>query len=115
MKVLLVKDVPNLGRTGEIKEVADGYARNFLLPKGLVTAASGAALNQVQQQKASAQRREAKALSDAQALAVRLGETEVHFKAKVGGQHRLYGSITSSDIADELTRQLGKPVDKHNI
>ena len=115
MKVLLNQDVPNLGRAGETKEVADGYARNFLLPRGLGTVATAGAVKQAAEQKRTVAKREAKVKAQVGSLAATLNQTQVVFKAKVGEQHRLYGSITASDIADEVGRKIGQPIDKRHI
>lgn len=115
MKVLLMQDVEHVGKAGDTKEVADGYARNFLIPRGLATPATKGVVNQATAQKQAEQRRQAKVLSDRQALARQIDKTEVVFKAKVGEQHRLYGSITASDIAEELGRKVGQEIDKRDV
>jgi large subunit ribosomal protein L9 len=115
VKVLLNQDVAGLGRAGETKEVADGYARNFLLARGLATLASEGALKQAAERKDVAQRREAKKKAEVGSLATTLSQTQVVFKAKVGEQHRLYGSITAADVAEEIGRQIGQVIDKRNV
>lgn len=115
MKVLLIETVPNLGKAGEIKEVPDGYARNFLLPRGLATAATASAVKQAATTKQAEQKRAARVVAERQELARKLNQTEVVFKARVGEQHRLFGSITASDIADELSRKVGQDIDKRDI
>jgi large subunit ribosomal protein L9 len=115
LKVLLTENVPNLGQAGESKDVADGYARNFLIPRGLATVATAGALKRVAAEKQVAQRKQAKAQAQVSTLATKLGATQVVFKAKVGEQHRLYGSITAADIADELSRKIGQPIDKRHV
>jgi large subunit ribosomal protein L9 len=115
MRVVLTKDVKGLGTAGQVKEVSDGYARNFLLPRGLATAATTSALGQVEAQKASQARKAAREESEARELANRLKETSLVIRAKVGEQHRLYGSITTQDIADALGAALGQPFDKRKI
>ncbi len=115
MKVLLTHDVPSLGRAGETKDVADGFARNYLLPRGLATIASEGALKQAAEQKKTLQKREAKAKAQVGTLAATLNQTQVVFKAKVGEQHRLYGSITAGDIAEEVSRKIGQTVDKRHV
>lgn len=115
MKVLLTQNVPNLGKAGEVKDVPDGYARNFLIPRGLAQAATAGAMKQAVAAKQAEQTRAAKATAARQALAGALGQTEIVFKAKVGEQHRLFGSITASDIADELSRKTGQEIDKRDI
>lgn len=112
MRVLLLKDVKGLGRAGEIKEVAGGYARNYLLPNKLVQPVTEGAVKQAQHIKeATASKQERKA-TEAKALAARLDGQTVTFKARSGEGERLYGSITSADIADALARAIGQPVDR---
>jgi large subunit ribosomal protein L9 len=115
VKVLLTKDVPNLGRAGETKDVADGFARNYLLPRGLGTVASEGAVKQAAEQKRTVAKREARVKAQVGSLAATLNQTQVVFKAKVGEQHRLYGSITAGDIAEEVSRKIGQAIDKRNI
>jgi large subunit ribosomal protein L9 len=115
VKVLLTKDVPNVGRAGETKDVADGYARNFLLPRGLATVATEGAVKQAAERKTLVQRREAKKKAEIGSLATTLNQTQVTFKAKVGEQHRLYGSITAADVAEEISRVIGQPIDKRDV
>lgn len=115
MKVILNKDVPGTGKAGEVKDVADGYARNYLLPRKLAVAASGGALKEVEQKKAAVQKKAAAEEAAARVLADRLTTAPVILTAKVGDQGRLYGSITSADIAEQLSAHLGQPVDKRKI
>ena len=100
MEVLLLKDVEQLGQTGEIKRVADGYARNYLIPRGLATFATPGAIKQAEQQRQSDARRQAKELDEAQALAQELDGRIITFQARAGESDRLYGSITNANIAD---------------
>ncbi|MCL4465837.1 MAG: 50S ribosomal protein L9 [Chloroflexi bacterium] len=115
MKVLLIADVKDLGKTGEIHTVADGYARNYLIPHRLAVTATEQNIAQANQQRAAEQRRAEKQANQAQDLAKRIDGTEVRFPAHVGEQDRLYGSITSADIADELARKIGQQIDRHHI
>ncbi|HVC33906.1 MAG TPA: 50S ribosomal protein L9 [Chloroflexota bacterium] len=115
MKVILTQTVPSLGHVGELKDVADGYARNYLIPRGLAKPATHGALKQVAVEKQAVARKQAKAQSEVKELATEVGRTQLVFKAKVGEQHRLFGSITAGDIADELSRQVGRPIDKHHV
>jgi large subunit ribosomal protein L9 len=115
MKVILSKDVQGTGKAGEVKDVADGYARNFLIPRKLAVPATGAALKTVEQRKAAEQRRADTEEANARKLADRLTSAPVVLTARVGDQGRLYGSITSADIADQLSAQLGQPIDKRKI
>ncbi len=115
MQVLFLKDVPGVGSAGQVKKVADGYARNFLLPQGLAVVASPGALTQAEAIKQSAARREAKTLAQAQEIASTLAQTTLTFRAKAGAGDRLFGSITSGDIAQALVREKHVTVDKHKI
>jgi large subunit ribosomal protein L9 len=115
MKVILNKDVPGTGKAGEVKDVADGYARNYLLPRKLAVPASAGALKGVEQRKAAESQKAAKEEAAAQALAERLTAAPVVVTAKVGDQGRLYGSITSADIAEQLSKLIGQPFDRRMI
>ncbi len=115
MKVLLLKDVENVGKTGEVKDVADGYFRNYLAPKGLAAPATASTLKQVADAKAAQARREAKEAAKNRSLADRISTTELRFRVKVGEQHRLYGAITAANIAERLQSQIGQPVDKRHV
>ncbi len=115
MKVLLLQDVKGLGKAGEIKEVADGYGRNYLLRNKLATLATSAEMAKVAGLKNVAKRKEERLAKEAQGLADRIAKTELVIKAKVGEQHRLYGSITSSDVAEALKKELGHEIDKRKV
>ncbi len=115
MEVLLVKDVEGLGEAGEIKEVAGGYARNYLIPRGLAVPADKAARKRAAALREAAARRRARQESEAQTLAERLSALTLQFKAKVGEKDRLYGSITSGDIAEAIEREIGQAVDRRRI
>ena len=115
MEVLLLKDVDQLGEAGEIKRVANGYARNFLIPRGLAVIATPGAVKQVEMQLESEARREAKELDEAQALAQALEGLSVTFQARAGESDRLYGSITNANIADALSEQAEQEVDRRKI
>jgi large subunit ribosomal protein L9 len=115
MEVLLLKDVEQLGQTGQIKRVADGYARNYLIPRGLATIAKPGAIKQAEVQRKSDARRQAKELDEAQALAQILDGRIVTFQARAGESDRLYGSITNANIADALAEQIDQDVDRRKI
>src|SRR5437764_12818685 len=102
MKVILLQDVDGLGKAGELKDVANGYARNFLVPKKLAAGATPQLLANYQQRIAAEQRRFEKQNEQNREQSERLGQITLTFKARVGGQGRLYGSITSQDIAAGL-------------
>lgn len=115
MQVLLLKNVPGVGNAGEVKKVADGYARNYLLPNKLAVPATEGAVKQAETIKEAVARREAKTLAEAQELAKILGQTTVTFYAKAGEGDRLFGSITSADIAEKLATEKHINVDKRKI
>jgi large subunit ribosomal protein L9 len=112
MKVFLKKDVPGVGKAMEVVEVADGYARNYLLPHDLAMRATEGRIKTAKQYAESQALRKQRARERAEALAEMLKETKLSFKVKAGETGRLYGSITSSDIADALERELGRELDR---
>jgi large subunit ribosomal protein L9 len=115
MQVLLMQNVPGIGTAGQVKKVADGYARNYLLPHKLAVAADDGAIKQAESVKAAALRREAKSKGEAEELGKMLSQISLTFRAKAGEGERLFGSITSGDIADALARDKGVTVDKRKI
>lgn len=115
MKVVFLKDVKGQGKKGEIKEVSEGYARNFLLPKGLVKPATDSAIKELEGQKKSELKRKEREKEEAQELGRRLAEMTVVIKAKSGEGGRLFGSITSSKIADELAAAKQIALDKRKL
>ncbi|MBA2557291.1 MAG: 50S ribosomal protein L9 [Chloroflexi bacterium] len=114
MKVILTSDVAALGKSGELKDVADGYARNFLLPRKLAVSASGGAYRAWQHDIASREEQRKRERGEAEIAAQRIGSTTLTMGVKVGEGGRLYGSITAKDIADALARR-GINVDRHKI
>lgn len=115
MEVLLLRDVPGLGSAGQVKKVSEGYARNFLFPRKLAVVASAGAVKQAKGIKQAAVRREAKTLAEAQELAGLLAQVTLTFRAKAGEAERLFGSVTSGDIAEALARERHITVDKRKI
>src|SRR5689334_17148833 len=115
MKVILTENVEKLGQTGDVKEVANGYARNFLFPRNLAIPATKGAMQDVTNRKATAARRAAQQLNTAQAAADRLRGLSVLLYARTGEQNRLYGSITSADVAQALQVQHNQTVDRRRI
>lgn len=115
MKVILLQDVDNLGKAGDIKDVANGYARNYLLPRGLAAGATPALLANQKQRIAAEQRRLEKQAELNRQQAEQLGQVVLTFKARVGREGRLYGSITSQDIAAGLRETQGINVDRRMI
>ena len=104
MKVIFLENVPNVAGAGEIKEVADGYGRNFLLPKKLAVPATPSIINDLEVQQRIRAKGQAELESEMRQLAEQLEGREIILKAKVGAQDRLYGSITSADIAAEMEK-----------
>ncbi len=115
MKVILLRDVPGLGGLGSVKDVADGYARNFLIPRGMAVAATKANLANLEQRLRSERERQAKQLKEAEELAAKLDGLEITLRAKAGSQGRLFGAITAADISRELSRAAGVEIDRHRI
>jgi large subunit ribosomal protein L9 len=105
MEVILREDVEKLGSRGSVVKVANGYARNFLLPKRLAVAASDANKKIVEQEREAHLRREAKAKTDAEDLAKLMANVKLTFRQKVGENNQLFGSVTAKDIADALEAQ----------
>ena len=115
MKVLFIKEVPGTAQSGEVKEVAPGFARNYLFPRRLATHVTPAALAHVDKMKNAAVRRVDKARADSEALAQRLGGAYVTLQARAGEEGRLFGSITNQDVAEALDLQYGITIDKRKI
>jgi large subunit ribosomal protein L9 len=115
VKVMLVKDVDALGRAGDVKEVADGYGRNFLLPRKLAVVAHRGIEAEAKRLRDAAAKREAKDREEAQALADEVGNKTVVLRLKVGEGDKVFGSITNSDIATGLQQQHRVEVDRHKI
>ncbi|HSG85452.1 MAG TPA: 50S ribosomal protein L9 [Candidatus Limnocylindrales bacterium] len=114
MKVILTQDVPKLGKSGEMKVVADGYATNFLIPRSLAVPAAGGAYRAWQHDIASREEKRQRERADAEIAATRIASTTLTMGVKVGEGGKLYGSITSKDIADALARR-GIEIDRHKI
>lgn len=115
MRVILLQDVPNLGRAGDVKNVADGHARNYLIPRGWVRPATEGEMKQLEQHKRSAAKNAVRQMETDQTLAARLAQITLTFKARAGEGTKLYGSITSADIAEQLSEVLGKEFDRRKI
>ena len=115
MQVLLLKDVKGLGHAGDIKEVAGGYANNYLLPHNLAQQVTDGAVKQAQVlQDAAARKKDRKAL-EAKALADKVNGQVVTFKARTGEGDRLYGSITNADVATALSKAIGQEIDRKYV
>jgi large subunit ribosomal protein L9 len=114
VKVILTQDVTSLGKSGDLKDVADGYARNFLIPRKLAVPAAGGAYRAWQHDIASREEKRQKERAEAEIAATRIASTTLTMGVKVGEGGKLYGSITSKDIADALARR-GIEIDRHKI
>jgi large subunit ribosomal protein L9 len=114
-KVLLTQDVTTLGNAGEVFAVAGGYARNFLLPRGIAVLATKGALKQAEEIKQTGLRRRAQERSNADAQAQMIGKQKLLFAANAGENDRLYGSVTAADIAERLSQAVGFEVDRRKI
>jgi large subunit ribosomal protein L9 len=115
MKVMLIKDVYKLGHAGDVKKVADGYGRNFLLPQGLAVVATAGALKQVEKIRKQAEIRRAKENAELQGLADQIKDVVLTFGAKAGDTGKLYGSVTTQDVATALSEETRFEVKKHQV
>jgi len=115
VRVILKAEVRGLGRTGEIKDVADGYARNYLLPKGLAIEATGGELKVLAQERQTEKTRKDRAHQDAEELAKRLGQVTLVFKLKAGDRGKTFGSVTAKEVADSLEKEAKAEIDKTKI
>lgn len=115
MKVVFLEDVPDVANSGDVKEVADGYARNFLIPRRLASLVTSLVTSQLEAQLSFRAEKQAQIADEFTKAANRLDGREITLKAKVGAKGRLYGSITSADIADELSKTSDLVIDKRKI
>ncbi len=115
MKVIFLQDVPNVARAGEIKEVASGYGRNFLIPQKLALLASSPAIILIEAQRKISARNQQQTGAELVEVANQLDGREIFLKAQAGAKDRLYGSITNADIAAELESATGLVIDKKKI
>jgi large subunit ribosomal protein L9 len=115
VRVLLTKDVENIGHAGDVKEVADGYGRNFLLPRKLAIAAGKGAEAEAKRLREAAVKRETKDRNEAQAVADDIDNKTVVVRLKIGAEDKAFGSITNQDIAGALKAQHRVEIDRHKI
>ena len=115
MKVILLQDVKGTGKKGQILDVADGHARNFLIPRKLATPATAEALNEHKKQEKSREIREQRLKEEAQATAEKMKTIKVVIPMLAGSQGRFFGSVTNKEIADALNEQFGIAVEKNRI
>ena len=114
MKIILKKEVANLGEAGDVVEVKSGYGRNYLIPQGFACAATQSALKQLEETKRQRAHKEAKLVADAQALAARIEAVALNLTAKVGENGKLYGAVTSAQVAEALAAA-GIEIERKNI
>jgi len=115
MKIVLLQDVPGTGKAGEIKEVSKGYAKNFLLPRRLALIATPTVTKQVESRLEKEKLEESIDREKLVELAQQIEGKEIRLKARLGAGERLFGSITASDVAEELSRAIGSAIDKKRI
>lgn len=115
MKVILLEDVKKLGKKGDVVEVKSGYAKNSLLPGGLATEATKTAVNQRNLKVQAANRRKEEELAEAKELGAKLNDKTIEIAVKVGENGKLFGSVTTKEIAEQVKKQLGYAVDRKKI
>jgi large subunit ribosomal protein L9 len=115
MKVILQKPVDKLGVPGDVVDVADGYARNYLMPRGLAVRASKGGVKHVESLKRAHSTRVSQAQAEAQEVADRLTASPIKVRARVGEEGRLFGSVTAAELAEEIERQTGVKVDRRDV
>jgi large subunit ribosomal protein L9 len=114
MQVILLNDVEHLGETGEVHEVADGYGRNYLIPQGLARVATDGAIRQLRDERRQQARKQAAKKEEAEKIKKELEDMQVVFSAKVGEDNRIFGTVTTQQIAVELTNR-GFTIDRRDI
>ena len=115
MKVILQKAVDKLGVPGDVVDVADGYARNYLMPRGLAVRASKGGVKHVESLKRAHTTKVSQAQAEAQQVADRLTASPIKVRARVGEEGRLFGSVTAAEVAEEIERQTGVKVDRRDV
>ncbi|HWS46357.1 MAG TPA: 50S ribosomal protein L9 [Acidimicrobiia bacterium] len=115
MRIVLRADVENLGKKGDLVDVADGYARNYLVPRGLALKATSGIQRQADAMRRNRDVRDARDRDAAQAVAAQFADRTITIKARAGAEGKLFGSVTSADVADAIQRHLGVEVDRRKI
>ena len=115
MKIILAEDVDKLGKKGDVVTVADGYARNFLVPKGLALFASRGALKQAEVMRRAREEKERKLRDEAAAKVAKLAASPVYISARAGEEGRLFGSVTKADVARAVQEQLEEAIDRQQV
>ncbi len=115
MKVVLKQDVKNLGKKGELVNTSDGYARNYLFPRGLATEANAQAMNELKNRESAEKHRIATEKANAQANADKMNGKTIKLSAKAGQNGKLFGSVTVKEISEQINKEFGVDVDKRKI
>lgn len=115
MKIILKQDVPNLGQEGDVEEVADGYARNYLIPQGMAMVATPGAMKDFEHRQKIRAKKHERMKKHAEGLARRVTAQTLTFEVKTGETGQLYGSITNADIAEALEEKVGEEIDRRDI
>jgi large subunit ribosomal protein L9 len=115
MRIVLRDDVDNLGKKGDLVDVADGYARNYLVPRGLALKASAGSQKQADAMRRNREARDRREREAAQALAAQFEGRTITIEARAGGEGRLFGSVTASDIAEAVQNQTGAEIDRRKL
>ncbi len=115
MKVILLRDIAGTGKKGDIKDISDGYARNFLFPKGLAKLATSGAVDEVEAIAQKAKKKAAQELKQAQTMAAHVDGAEVEITGKVSAEGTLYAAVSQKMIADAIAKQLKTPVDQKQV
>lgn len=115
MKVILLSDVNALGKEGDLADVSDGYARNFLLPRNLAIEANKGALAVLESQRRARAKKDAQVLAEAKDLAARIENAKIDVPVKAGGNGKLFGAVTNADVAGAIAKSLSVDVDRHKI
>jgi large subunit ribosomal protein L9 len=115
MKIILQREVEKLGVPGDVVDVADGYARNFLIPRKLAVPATKGSVKHAETLKQAHEARVQKAVQEAQAVADKLGATAVRIRGKAGEDGRLFGSVTPAKVAEEIEKAAGVPIDRRHL
>lgn len=115
MKVVFLEELPGTARVGEVRDVKDGFARNYLLPRNLAALATPEMLRRADSKARADERRQAALDSEARKVLERIGSAPIVVRARVGEQGRLYGSVTAADIAEQLAQRLGAEFDRRQI
>ena len=115
MKIVLRQDVPKLGEAGTVQDVAGGYARNFLIPQGMAVYATEGELKMAAHNQAVKERKIARQEEQLRSLAEKIGGQTLTFTARAGNQGRLFGSVTASDVAEQLSQKIGEEIDRRKV